>query len=247
MEISKLFDIRISKKLPILFMVISAVSVVSVGVFSVFNTSASLMHQEEQTLVALAEARNSALQDYVKSIEEDILISAGNGYVQNAMSNFALGFRDEERRHKDPLKSLHGIYINDPTAEATNAEGNPEKIGEKHLYNGPEIEGSYHSDHRRFHPWFRQMLAGRGYYDIFLVDVEGNVVYTVFKELDYATNLNSGKYKDSGLAQAFKAAMNSQKSGSISFIDLRLMHRAMVPRPVLCQRQLFRQMVCKAF
>ncbi len=219
MEISKLFGMRISKKLPILFMVISAISVIAVGVFSVFNTSTTLMHQEEQMLDALAEARKSALQDYIKSIEEDILISAGNGYVQNAMSNFSLGFRDEERRHKDPLKSLHGIYINDPTAEATNAEGNPEKIGEKHLYNGPTIEGSYHSDHRLFHPWFRQMLEGRGYYDIFLVDVDGNVVYTVFKELDYATNLNSGKYKDSGLAQAFKAAMNGQKAGSINFID----------------------------
>ncbi|WP_417454945.1 methyl-accepting chemotaxis protein [Kiloniella sp.] len=219
MEISKLFDIRISKKLPILFIIISAVSVVSVGVFSVFNTSASLMHQEEQTLVALTEARNSALLDYVKSIEEDIQITAGNGYVQDAMSSLALGFQDEKSRHGDPLKSLHGVYINDPTAEATNAGGNPEKKGEKHLYNGPEIEGSYHSGHRSFHPWFRQMLEGRGYYDIFLIDVEGNVVYTVFKELDYATNLNNGKYKDSGLAQAFKGAMKDGKAGSINFID----------------------------
>jgi methyl-accepting chemotaxis protein len=219
MEISKLFDMKISRKLPILFVIISALSVVSIGIFSVKNATSSLMHMEEKTLVALGEARKSALLDYLNSIEEDITITAANGYVQSAVSNFTLGFRDEKRRHLDPLKSLHGIYINDPTAAATNAEGNPEKIGEKHLYDGPKIEGSYHADHRRFHPWFRQMLESRGYYDVFLADADGNIVYSVFKELDYATNLKNGKYKDSGIAEAFNAALNNQKSGVINFID----------------------------
>ncbi len=219
MSISKIFGMRISKKLPILFVIISALSVVSVGIFSVINTSTSLLHLEEQTLIALAESRKNSLNNYLKSIEEDLVVSAANGYVQNAMSNFTLGFRDEKRVHKDPLKSLHGIYINDKTAEATNSKGNPEKIGEKHLYDGPKLEGAYHTEHRRFHPWFRQMLLARGYYDIFLVDGDGNVVYTVFKELDYATNLIDGKYKDTGLAEAFKAALANKKSGSLSFID----------------------------
>ncbi|WP_419903388.1 methyl-accepting chemotaxis protein [Kiloniella sp.] len=219
MNVSKIFGMRISKKLPILFVVISALSVISVGIFSVINTSTSLLHLEEQTLIALAESRKTSLNSYLKSIEEDLVVSAQNGYVQNAMSNFTLGFRDEKRMHKDPLKSLHGIYINDKTAEATNSQGNPEKIGEKHLYDGPKIEGAYHSEHRRFHPWFRQMLLARGYYDIFLVDGDGNVVYTVFKELDYATNLISGKYSDTGLAQAFKAALSNKAAGSLSFID----------------------------
>ncbi|WP_053005817.1 methyl-accepting chemotaxis protein [Kiloniella spongiae] len=219
MKISKLLDMRISRKLPILFVIISALSVVSIGIFSVKNATSSLVHLEEKTLVALGEARKSALQSYLNSIEEDITVSAANGYVQNAMSNFTLGFRDEKRRHSDPLKSLQGIYINDPSAEATNTEGNPEKLGDKHLYDGPQIEGSYHSDHRRFHPWFRQMLESRGYYDVFLVDVDGNVVYSVFKELDYATNLKSGKYKDTGIAEVYNAALDNQKAGSVNFID----------------------------
>ncbi|MFD2204976.1 methyl-accepting chemotaxis protein [Kiloniella antarctica] len=219
MSISKIFGMRISKKLPILFVIISALSVVSVGVFSVINTSASLMHLEEQKLLALAGSRQTSLNSYLKSIEEDLVVSAANGYVQNGMLNLTLGFQDEKRLHKDPLKSLHGIYINDKTAEGTNPQGSPEKIGEKHLYNGPATEDVYHTEHRRFHPWFRQMLLARGYYDIFLVDAEGNVVYTVFKELDYATNLINGKYKDTGLAEAFKAALATKKAGSLSFVD----------------------------
>ena len=35
----------------------------------------------------------------------------------------------------------------------------------------------------------KQYLEKFGYYDIFLVDNQGNVVYSVYKEVDFATNL----------------------------------------------------------
>ncbi|MCZ4281108.1 methyl-accepting chemotaxis protein [Kiloniella laminariae] len=212
-------NLKIAQKLPILFVIIAILSVVSVGVFSVINTSSNLVDQQKQTLLARAEARTASLAQYLQSIEEDITITAANGYVHNALSNLALGFRDEKRLHSDPLKSLQGIYINESGTTETNAAGNTEKLGEKHLFDGPAIDDAYHIEHKRFHPWFRQMLDGRGYYDIFLVDAEGNVVYTVFKELDYATNLLEGQYKDTGLAAAFKGAQASKQAGHITFID----------------------------
>ncbi|KLN60558.1 hypothetical protein WH96_12740 [Kiloniella spongiae] len=216
---SKIFGMKISTKLPILFVIVSTLSIFFVGIFSVQNTSSSLITQSTQTLEALSESRSSALNDYLSFIGDDLVLLAGNEYILNAMSNFSRGFQDEKRLHESPLKSLHGIYINDQTAEAVNPKGNPEKLGEKHLYGGPKLEGVYHIEHQRFHPWFRDLLLTRDYYDIFLVDVEGNVVYSVYKELDYATNLINGKYNDTGLAEAFNAAMESKKSGSLSFID----------------------------
>ena len=45
-----------------------------------------------------------------------------------------------------------------------------------------------------------------GFYDIFLIDKEGNIIYTEAKEVDYATNLINGEYKDTNLAQVFNAA-----------------------------------------
>ena len=45
-----------------------------------------------------------------------------------------------------------------------------------------------------------------GFYDLFLFDTEGNLVYTVEKEDDFATNFKSGggtsRYGDSGLGKA---------------------------------------------
>lgn len=42
-----------------------------------------------------------------------------------------------------------------------------------------------------------------GFYDIFLIDANGNVVFTVAKESDLGENLVSGPLKTSGLAKAF--------------------------------------------
>ncbi len=37
------------------------------------------------------------------------------------------------------------------------------------------------------------IVATIGYYDLFLIDIEtGDIVYTVTKETDFATNLNDG-------------------------------------------------------
>ncbi|MCH7872082.1 MAG: methyl-accepting chemotaxis protein [Planctomycetes bacterium] len=43
-----------------------------------------------------------------------------------------------------------------------------------------------------------------GFYDVFLMDPQGNVVFTVAKEADWGTNLVSGPLKESGLAEAFE-------------------------------------------
>jgi methyl-accepting chemotaxis protein len=60
-----------------------------------------------------------------------------------------------------------------------------------------------------------------GYYDIFLVDIHnGNIVYSVFKELDYATSIMTEPCADSGIGTAFSAERNAQE-GDMSFIEFK--------------------------
>ena len=47
----------------------------------------------------------------------------------------------------------------------------------------------------KYHPWFHKLQQDEGYYDVFLFDTEGNLIYSVFKELDYATNFKRGRRK----------------------------------------------------
>jgi len=49
-----------------------------------------------------------------------------------------------------------------------------------------------------------ELVKNRRYYDIFLIDMSGNVKYSVKKKSDLGTNLVNGKYSTTGLAEAFK-------------------------------------------
>jgi len=52
-------------------------------------------------------------------------------------------------------------------------------------------------------------------YDLFLVDMEGRIVYSVFKEIDFATRLVGGPYEKSELGATFKAVKESGDKGFV--------------------------------
>lgn len=56
-----------------------------------------------------------------------------------------------------------------------------------------------------------------GFYDIFVIDPQGQVIYTAAREADYQTNLIHGPYATSGLAKMFQKAR--RQSGQILLED----------------------------
>jgi methyl-accepting chemotaxis protein len=86
---------------------------------------------------------------------------------------------------------------------------NANPLGEKDSLTAPNNSSDYAKFHEAYHPSIRNFLMKFGYYDIFIVDANtGNVVYSVFKELDFATNLKSGLYAKAGIGKAFTSALN---------------------------------------
>ena len=75
----------------------------------------------------------------------------------------------------------------------------------------------YDSLHQNNHPYFNDFITRFGYYDLFIVNVHGDVVYSVYKELDYGSNLKQGAWSDSGLARAFNKSM--QNSDGTVYVD----------------------------
>lgn len=88
---------------------------------------------------------------------------------------------------------------------------NPHPLGAKDALLDPADGSRYATVHQRYHPRFRDFLQRFEYYDIFLVEPEnGVIVYSVFKELDFATSLKSGPYAQSKLGEVYRAALASQ-------------------------------------
>ena len=95
---------------------------------------------------------------------------------------------------------------------------NPYELGRKDsLFECRITDSRYSRIHSQYHHYFRRIIKSFGYYDLFIIDASGNIVYSVFKETDYATNLLGGPYSETGLALAFKGAMESQKTILIDF------------------------------
>jgi class 3 adenylate cyclase len=95
---------------------------------------------------------------------------------------------------------------------------NPNKIDEKQKLDDAEDGTQYSQFHRRYHPIFRRVVEEFGYYDLFLIDTEGNIVYSVKKETDFATNLGIGPYSRTSLALAYKDALR-QNNGYVAIAD----------------------------
>ncbi len=64
---------------------------------------------------------------------------------------------------------------------------------------------------------FSRYIERNGYYDLFLIDLNGFCFFTVTHESDYQTNLLTGKYKDSGLGEAVRMAINTDAFAMVDF------------------------------
>lgn len=65
--------------------------------------------------------------------------------------------------------------------------------------------------------FFVQYKEIYGYYDLFMIDPEGYVFYTVEKESDYQTNLKTGKYSNSNLGRLFQEVLNTKQFAMADF------------------------------
>ncbi|ADM09831.1 methyl-accepting chemotaxis protein McpD [Parvularcula bermudensis HTCC2503] len=173
------------------------------GVVSYLSAKHSLIEAAELKLTTALDDRAGALDSVFETIKGDLEIQAAHPLVKQAIVDFTAAY---DALGPGAQSYLQSAYIHD----------NPFPLGEKDSLMAAD-DGSRYSDlHEAYHPVFRQLLQEREYYDIFLFDKEGELVYTVFKKLDYATNLVNGEYAETDLGNAFRAARDTR---SLSFFD----------------------------
>lgn len=96
---------------------------------------------------------------------------------------------------------------------------NANPLGKKGELDQAADGSSYSRLHALIHPVGRRAVQQYGLYDIFLFDMRGTVVYSYFKELDFATNMLTGPWKDSGLAESFVLSSSGKRPGDVSMTD----------------------------
>jgi len=97
---------------------------------------------------------------------------------------------------------------------------NPNPTGSKHKLDSAKLNFRYNTYHKEYHPRIRQYLEKFGFYDIFLIDnTTGHIVYSVFKEVDFATSLLNGPYKNTNFSRVYRAARSATTPGFVRLED----------------------------
>ena len=150
----------------------------------------------------------------IEKLKKELIDYYNNYYLNRVNYDIPRSFPKRETIEYLP-KSLAGLI-----AQKLYILDNPYNIGKRNNLIYQKDNSTYSKYHKEYHIDFNEILKNFDLYDIFLIDNKGYIVYTTFKEKDFATNLLNGPYKNSGLAKAYKSALNIKK-GEISFDDFK--------------------------
>jgi methyl-accepting chemotaxis protein len=99
-------------------------------------------------------------------------------------------------------------------------QNNPNPLPEKNLWIKNNDRSFYSSLHIKHHLTFRDILQKNNFYDIYLVNANtGNIVYSVQKEIDFATSLSQGSFATSTLGKLFREILNAKNKDAIIRTD----------------------------
>ncbi|MCV6603180.1 MAG: methyl-accepting chemotaxis protein, partial [Cohaesibacter sp.] len=197
-------NIPLSIKLPVVISSITLTMALSLGFYNYRSTKNTVTHLAVERMDGAATIRAEEIKNYLSTIDQDLKITVASPFVAEATKAFTATWKQLGSMVEQDLQKA---YIHDnphPT-------GNKDKLVQAG-------QSSYDIAHGHYHPWFHTLMSERSYYDIFLIDMDGNLIYSVFKEADYATNLTSGKWRNTDLGKIFQKASQSA-AGSISFTD----------------------------
>jgi nitrate/nitrite-specific signal transduction histidine kinase len=77
------------------------------------------------------------------------------------------------------------------------------------VYSAGVSSDVYDSVNQVYHPYLAKIKETYGLYDLFLVNPQGDIIYTVVHEPDFATNLVDGPYSDQNIATAYEQGRKS--------------------------------------
>jgi methyl-accepting chemotaxis protein len=209
----------------------------------------ALEHAARNQLVSIRDTKKTQIEDYFGTIRNQVLTFSNDEMVISAMEELAGAFKELPKdANKEQLRERMTPYYSDQfapeyrklnsgqsvgTAKLLNQldtkalywqtqyiQENANPLGSKHQLDQAKDGSDYSRLHGKYHPHIRDFLEKFEYYDVFLVEPQtGDIVYSVFKELDFATSIKNGPYANSGIGQAFREALKGNRKEAVALID----------------------------
>ncbi len=140
-----------------------------------------------------------------------ISLNTSSNALEEQAYNQLISLRDVK---KGQVENYFGERMGDVAVLSTN----PTVVEALEAYSGAYEQGvesqSYRDVDQQYSPWLVQYEKEYGYYDLFLISRSGDIVYTVEKEPDFATNVVNGKYSNQNIADLYRRSLSD-----VSIVD----------------------------
>ena len=181
-------NLKLGVKLPLM---LAAVAIAGLGIMGVMSFRAARAVLDESGMATLQNTlatRKYDIETWSRGLLVDARSEAASLATQRALREFA---------------GAWGRIEGDPSAwvDATYGSGTGAPAGERDSLDYAGDLSDYSIVHRRYHTTLRALRDAKGFYDVLLIDVAGNVLYSVEKEPDYGSNLLTGAGAASNLGE----------------------------------------------
>jgi len=242
-------QLGLRSKLLLILLVLSLGSILILGYLG-WDTSRDAMTEAVlKHLTSVRASKAYHIESYMRFLRRQVSSLGEDEMVIRAMVHFNKSFKDLEFEliPKEWEEAVDGIYVKDffprlakfksgePSLEFYKPEStaahylqywyianSEHDTGKKYELHNPGDKSAYSEWHEHYHLLFLNLIQRFGYYDICLIDFETRqVVYTVQKETDFATDLAHGPYANSGLAAVVGKVVANPEFGAVQVVDFK--------------------------
>nr|WP_232007136.1 adenylate/guanylate cyclase domain-containing protein [Mycobacterium intermedium] len=227
--------VGIQSKVLVTLLVCSILSVTVVGVIGYASGRRSLQDVAVERLVELRESHKRQLESMFAELTNSVIVYSSGFSALEAQEAFNAGFAQLANATITPAQeqSLIDYYKKEmiaPIAKLTGDELDikallPTSNAQKYLQayytapyappndaNRPDNAGdgsAWSAANARYDDFFHSIVTRFGFKDALLLDLDGNVVYSVAKGPDLGTNVFTGPYRETNLRDAYTKALRS--------------------------------------
>ena len=239
--------LSIQSKLMLMLLSVCISSIMAIAYVGYNNGRQALNNSIQNQLVSLREVKAYEIENYFEKVRSQVQTISEVGSVVDAVKEFKAAYQELDSQSieitwNDQLKEFYNTKFL-PKLE-NNTEGNPllysylppnpaarylqyhyivannNPTGDRELLSNANDGSKYSQVHSRIQPIYRNFTERFNYYDLFLIDAEtGDILYTVEKETDFATNIFSGPYASSSLAEVVAKTIKGRDKDFVAIAD----------------------------
>lgn len=202
--LKKMTTLRLSLRLPLMIVGVLVLTLAIASEAYYLQAKREIGSSAEEMTQTITREAATSIERWSETIAKQLDVLAAAPSTSRALQRLSAAFPIDQGRERDEIRALYTTQ-------------NPNPAGDRDEFTTVEGNAPYHEVHRSAHPFFKAANEGFGFYDIFLIRDNGDLVYTVFKEEDFGQSLVKGSLAGSGLAKVFQEA--SQSNGEVVFAD----------------------------